>query len=381
MSNPNAVNRDQYTYATGRIRALELRLFDTARYARLYDARSLEDISRVLAESGYPQLTDPEAALAREYVLVYELFAELVPDKAYAEALLLHHDFHNIKVILKYLSPWWSSDKDTAVEGESLKTGLSVETATEKKATLDLPDLDEASGADKQHDILKLRHLFLLPSVIDPALLYQAISERQPDLIPAWAYEAAVTAAGAYQSSYDVSEIDIVLDKLAWREAREKADETGDPVLKAWQEMRIDLLNLAILLRSKKLHEGPENLKRTVLAAGTLKRDRLIDLEGLTYQEIATWLRETPYASLADICEHYQDKGSASRFSLAADNFLVAYSRKAKWVLSGPEVPLAYLLARETEIKNIRIAIACLKNGIPMHQARDLARDRYLEWR
>src|SRR5690554_6189791 len=100
--------KEQYGYLSGRIRAMELQLLDSTRYNRLYEARSVEDVMRVLSESGYPQGGAPEDALAREQELVYRLMRDQMPENEYVDTLLLLHDFHNIKVILKFLSPWWN---------------------------------------------------------------------------------------------------------------------------------------------------------------------------------------------------------------------------------------------------------------------------------
>ena len=64
-----------------------------------------------------------------------------------------------------------------------------------------------------------------------------------------------------------------------------------------------------------------------------------------------------------------------------ADNRVIEYISQAKLLWRGPEIPLAYLIARLMEIKNIRIVLTCLRNGLPASQARDMNRDSYLTWR
>ena len=43
--------------------------------------------------------------------------------------------------------------------------------------------------------------------------------------------------------------------------------------------------------------------------------------------------------------------------------------------------PLAWVLARLAEIKNVRIILTCLRNGLPRSLMQDLMRDGYLAWR
>ena len=54
-----------------------MQLLDSSRLTRLNEARTIEDIHRVLTESGYPAATDPETRLAREMVAVFELMRSI----------------------------------------------------------------------------------------------------------------------------------------------------------------------------------------------------------------------------------------------------------------------------------------------------------------
>ena len=67
----------QYGYATGLIRSLEAHMMDANRLNRLFEARSADDITRVMQESGYTA-DDAEAGLKRETIAVYSLIAELM---------------------------------------------------------------------------------------------------------------------------------------------------------------------------------------------------------------------------------------------------------------------------------------------------------------
>ena len=67
--------------------------------------------------------------------------------------------------------------------------------------------------------------------------------------------------------------------------------------------------------------------------------------------------------------------------SLLADNLVMHLVREATRVVSGPEIGLAYLIAREMEIKNIRVILTSRRNGLSQTQAREMTRINYLTWR
>lgn len=354
------VNR--YLYASGRIRALEVQLLDLSRLSRLDEARSIEDVNRVLNDSNYPAAPDPETRLSLEMTTAIELVRSLLPEKAFIETLLIFHDYHNLKVILKNLTAAWPKQKP----------------AEEMSQTDNLP---EAAGPFALANPADLEPYFLRPVLVDPQVMFVAIRDRDPSLIPADLYAAAVKAVKRYQNSYDISDIDLLLDQTAFARALDKADQIGNVFFTQYLQMQIDQTNLGLLLRTRFLQSGQAYLERSLLTGGTLPTKRIIELYSGTAEQITAEYASTVFAKMAAMAADYGQPGTAARFSLLADNLIIEHITQAKLLWRGPEIPLAYLIARLMEIKNIRIVLTCLRNGLPAGQAREMNRDRYMTWR
>lgn len=360
-----------YGYASGRIRAMESQLFDTARYSRLFEARSAEDVTRLLLESGYPQADQPEDSLSRENIRIYELILQLMDDSRFTKALLLPHDLHNLKVILKTLSPWWPQPDEVAEE-------------VPDKASAEgdgLPRPDEAFEKNKASDYASIRHLFLEPASIPPQELYQSMVQRQPQRVPEWAYAAAVAAVGTYLQSYDISDIDRILEQHAYRRIWQQALSTGHEFFIEYHRSKLDLIHISMLLRLRHRRESEKSFADMMLPTGRLDQATLLEWFSAQPEALAEAIRRSPYPSLAPFAESYGQAGSAAKLGLAIDNLHIGILQSVRYTLSGPQIPLAYLWAREFEIKNVRIALACIRNGLKMDQARDLARMRHWDWR
>lgn len=375
-----ASGKEQYGYLSGRVRAMELQLLDSSRYNRLYEARSIEDVMRVLSESGYSQGGEPEDVLARELELVYRLMHEQMPENEYIDTLLLLHDFHNIKVILKYLSPWWNqpeaSDEPELIESDHPASDWGSPNPLET-----LPEGGSELQQNLTSSLTGLAHLFLQPSLIDPPVLFQALTAREADLIPDWAWQTAVKAAGRYMKSYDISDIDFVVDQQAWQQVSERVSRLNNRFFTDYMCLRVDLINAGLLMRTRQLRSDERLLRIALLPGGRIEHSAWLDLYEEPVDAISQFLEHHDWPTLAAAALRYDERGGAAGFSLCADNLLIHTIRSARWSLSGPDIPLAYLIAREHEIKNVRIVVACLRNGISLSQARDLARDRYLDWR
>lgn len=362
MRQGKPVSNDRYLYISGRIKALELQLMDSARLARLMDARVIDDIGRVLNDSGYPAAADPETRLNLEMTAMFNLLRPLFPEPAYVDILLMFHDFHNLKVILKNLTPAWPR---VVAAGDEPETASLPESAVPYSLS---------SGKD-------LKQYFLQPSLADPQVVFTAIRDRQPGLVPAWIYESAVEAVRGYQYSYDIGGIDVHLDKAAYKKAMEMAQSLGNKFFTGYLQLLIDQINLGLLLRTRYLRSGRDSLAQALLAGGTVAPGQIAELYPATADQIQVLYGTTSCARLADLAAEFSKPGSAGRFSRLADNLTIAYISQARQLWCGPEIPLAYMIARLMEIKNIRIALTCLRNGLPAGQAREMSRDSYLPWR
>lgn len=376
MRKRSSVDIGRYGYATGRVRALEAHLMDSARLNRVFEARLPEDIGRVLQECGYPA-GDPETSLVREQTAVYELMRRIIPDKAFVDALLLFHDCHNLKAILKSLVAWWPRPDESFGSPE---TGMGSE---QQQSARPEPIADKAGLPEPRQPVQfsTVESLMIQPSLIAPAVLFQAVRDRQLELLPAWLDQAALQAVQAYQASYDVAAIDLVLDQTAYCQAQQRAAQLGNAFFSQYLTLRIDLVNLAILLRARFLHQGERYLRQALLPGGTFLAETLLAWFPVSADQLAAALTPTRLGSLAPLVADFGHGGTTGRFSREADHLILRHLDRARRILRGPEIPLAYLIARLLEIKNVRIALTCLRNGLPPAQARELARDSYLTWR
>ena len=385
MDKKKRIDSSQYAYATGRIRALENHLIGTARLGRYLEARSAEDIGRLLTEDGYPAAADPENSLNRELETTYGLIRSLSPDPDMIDALLLAHDFHNLKVMLKALSVYWprreaGTPEKAALAIEQMYEGGSVprtEGESAQEPSADKPALWPEVHGPVAFD--QIQHLVQVPATIEPRKLFDALREQKPNEMPPVLANAASKAAARYQQTYDISEIDIYVDKTLAQSMADAADRFDSAFFSGFIRMKIDLVNIGLLLRTRFLNSSADYLKRILLPGGSIPLNELTDLYDGPASMISEKISKTKLAALADPSAHFPEGGDAiARFSLASDDLLIQAVQQAKRVLRGPEVLIGYLVAREMEIKTVRVILTCLRNRIPVDKARELARLSYL---
>lgn len=84
-----------YTYATGRVRALEARLLNKQAFERLIESQSETEAIFILREYGVSET--PEVNLTA----CYKILDELTQDRPFTDLFRLRYDFRNLKAILQ----------------------------------------------------------------------------------------------------------------------------------------------------------------------------------------------------------------------------------------------------------------------------------------
>lgn len=360
---------DRYLYISGLVRALELKLLDRAQMNRLFEARQMEDVDRVLSEAGYPAGDGPEERLRAESIAILEWFMKMMPQSDYADVFLAFNDAHNLKLVLKkLLAIWIAGSRDDHPD-------MMQEKNEEKSLLPDFMGIDGLPpiGTDVRHA--------LLPAAVEPAVLYRQIAQHQPEGLPEWIYQAAVEAVRRYLIRYELSDIDLYLDQVAWREAHHLAKMTDNVFFCDYLQIKTDLINLDMLIRARNLRMGSDILKKALLPGGLIAEKEILPLYDQDEESILLIYRHTPYSTLVQLAQPDTKTGDKAEIGRMSDNILMEKIREARQITSGPEIPLAFVLARQLEIKNIRVVLTCLRNGLPPARARELVRDSYLPWR
>lgn len=330
----------RYTYSVARIRALERKLLDRARIEMMLEAKTAQEVLKILAETDYGSLLAEikdvyqyEQVLGMERKRVFELLRKIAPQKEIIDIFAVRYDFHNLKVLLKakYL-------------GEQASE-LTVDAGT-----------------------------------IDPARLEKMVAEDDWRDLPANYRQAVEAAVNGFNQSGDPQTFSFLLDAALFDILIDLAKRSGSEYLVNYFRLQIDLLNIGAFLRVKNLNKSREFLDNVLLANGTVEKRAFL----LLYNELEpadaliSRLSLTEYAPIVEEGARFWAKHrTTTHFEKLADNFLLDYVKSAKSVLFGVEPLLAYLIAKDIEIRVIRMIMISKLNGIPAEDIKERLRDVY----
>ncbi|HCW03840.1 MAG TPA: V-type ATP synthase subunit C [Clostridium sp.] len=333
------MNNMVFTSVIPRLRVLETRLLDKAKLDRMIDSNSPWEAVKVLQESEYAahmsqvkRAEDYEEMLSAELKRVYKLLYEISPEKSVVDVMSVRYDYHNIKVLLK---------------AKTLKEDFS-----QLLLPIGMVELDKLKAAVLNETYSDL-----------PKIMASAIEEAQRDFL----------------STKDPQRIDIITDRYMFRHMLDIAKEIQNRFVENYVRSQIDLTNVKSLIRVKKQNKDRKFLKEVLIEGGNTDKDNLISLLMDNVESIAGKLSYADYIEPLRLgVEDYIKTGSLNSLEKLTDDYIVKIMKDAKYVSFGPEPVIAYIFAKENEIKLIRIIMVGKINGIDGEVIRERLRENYV---
>lgn len=328
----------QFTQVVPRLRVLETRLLDKAKVDRMIESESANDALKVLQETEYANVMtnvkraeDYEVMLSAELKRVYKECYDMSPVKSLVDIMSIKYEYHNAKVILK---------------GIFLEKDLS--------------------------------HMFVSIGRVSRDTLKSNIQNNQNDL-NVFMKEAVIEAEENFKANNDPQKIDIILDKHMFKEIVHIAKSLDDKFTMKYVKALIDLTNIKSLLRIKKQNKGRDFLLSVIIDGGSLDKDILVSLLTDATENIQNKLSYTDYVDiLKQGVEEFIKSNSVSLLEKLVDNYIMNLMKEAKFIPFGGEPLLAYIYAKETEIKVIRIIMVGKLNNITGEVIKERLRDIYV---
>ncbi|HHY65037.1 MAG TPA: V-type ATP synthase subunit C [Clostridiaceae bacterium] len=329
------VKQEDYAYATARIRARETKLLSRGRLERLFEIKDYSDAVKMMAEAGYGNeqadirksgAESFEEILDSELAKTYDMIGEMVPDPLVINMFRKRYDYLNAKLILK---------------AEALKMNVS----------------ETLSGL----------------GTVEPARLQKLISGRKLAEFPEIFRTAIEECLEVFSASGDPQVIDFIMDRYCFMDMAADAKSSEDPFLIRLVDMLADTANLRVFIRSKLLKKPDDFIQRAWITGGNFSGRLYEEMKSKEFNKLFEVLKSLGEEKLAtDLSEAIGKPDGISEVEKILDDYIVQYLRQGRFVTFGVEPVIGYLFFKETEIKNVRLVITGVMNGIP----RDIIRER-----
>ena len=319
----------EFTYAVARIRALEVSLLSSSVIEQLIACPTEESCLQLLAEKGWGDSDTPlvaEAMLTRETEKIWETMRDMRIDMSVFDVLSYPNLFHNLKAAIKEVC---SKEKPPGIYFE-----------------------DCAISGEEMVNIIK---------------------EKDFSRLPASMANAAQEAYETLLHTRDGQLCDVIIDKATLEAIYQAGKEAEADIIRNYAEDTVAVANIKIAVRSQKTAKSMEFMKRAMVECESLSIDQLAKAALNSMDAICEYLSGTAYAegakALAD---------SASAFERWCDNRIIHTIQPQKYNAFSVGPLVAYVLARENEIKTVRIILSGKANNLPEDSIRERVREMYV---
>lgn len=331
------MDRNKYVQSSAWIRVLEKNLLSYQYFLRLSEAPTLKDALRMLQDTIYQTYisklereTDYEIALSEELKRFYKEIYEISPSRIPIDFCAIKYFYHNLKVMAKEY-----------VKGE------------------DLSHLYVPVG---QYDVYGLRALF--------SENRESKSEYLKEL---------KKTVEIYEKTKRPSDIDIYLDRCYFNSLLKLADEADEELFYDYVKDTIDFKNIRSLMRANQEGADLEFLQDILIDGGNIYKDNFFNYLNSDIEADSPLFKfSNIYKYVKKGTESFGKKGSLAKFELLVDNEMVDLIKNVKKITYGPEVVFAYVLAKEIELRNLRIIFVSKMNGLSSEFIRERLRDTYV---
>lgn len=185
--------------------------------------------------------------------------------------------------------------------------------------------------------------------------------------------EAAKEASETFLHTGDGQLCDIIVDRSALAAIYECGKNASDAIIRDYAETTVAVADIKIAVRSQKTGKHLDFMRRAMAPCDSLNIERLSQAALGGVGAICEYLEGTRYGGGAQAL-----KESPSAFERWCDNQLIETIKPQKYnpFTAGPLV--AYILAKENEIKTVRIILTARLNGLEEEQIRERIREMYV---
>ncbi|MGM9902988.1 V-type sodium ATPase subunit C [Enterococcus sp. 10A9_DIV0425] len=317
------------------IRARELELLSKEEFERMIHANSIEALGEILKTTVYhPYIHegfeyDFEANLLKESGELFTWLKENAPEPEIVWIYTMRYTFHNLKVLTK-----------AEMTGENLD------------------------------------HLYRNDGFYSLETLKQAIHTQQSTELAPQLLESIKEVHEYCEESAILQGIDVIYDRYFLTEQRRLGEKLGSPELLEEIIAFIDLTNITTMARGI-IQQRSKGFMSTVLSSsGTIPKEAFLDFVKSDEETYLNFLQTTDYRQF--LAPAIQDgKLNFIKLEQMKDDYLTSLYQAAQTQAFGPLPLLAFLNAKEVEMKNLRLLIIGKRNHFDQETIRERVRQVY----
>ena len=217
------------------------------------------------------------------------------------------------------------------------------------------------------------RHIFYDDVSIPGEEMLAIVKEKEFDRLPKEMQEAAGEAYESLLHTRDGQMCDVIIDRAALEAIKKAGREAKDAIIKDYAESTVAVADIKIAVRSAKTAKSLDFMNRAMAECDSLSVGQLSKAALGGMDAVREYLQGTEYTEGADALAE-----SPSAFERWCDNRIIQTISPQKYKAFGIGPVVAYVIARQNEIKTVRIILSGKQNGLSDESIRERVREMYV---
>ena len=324
-----------YLHVSVRLRAVAHKTsVDYDSLVKIIDSRSVDTAIKILEEKGIflsSAVSDGiegvlgrlDGILTEELNKAYKLVTSIIGSSALVSLLKVRYDFQNLKALIKA----------------------------------------EMLGVSPDFMLVDSRNISL-------KALKDGFRERDKKLLDGTVASVAEAALKEASETGDPQRIDLIADKACFDYIMKGCKTSGFDFLSEYFSAKADLTNVMIFIRCRKMGKELAFFEDAALPYfGVISLNRFKDYYNRSLEEFYEMLSNTSYRNIFS-----EEEPSVKEIEWKIMDYLNELVRKMNSVSFGPQVVVGFLLGKENEISNIRIALSSVVSGLDPEKTKEKLR-------
>ena len=217
------------------------------------------------------------------------------------------------------------------------------------------------------------QHYFIRPTNLDLDKLVVAIKSKEYEDLPEYIRKTAQEAYELLTRTLDGQLSDSVIDTAALEAMQRAAYRHGGKFMRRYAEMTALYADIKTAYRCALMKKPKSFIETAVCGTSELDKDSLVKaaLEGV--DGLFAYLENTQYSDAAKLLRE-----SPAKFEKLCDDEMIELAQTSRMTAFGTEPLAAYYLAKEAEIKNLRIISVCKESGTDRETITERMRKLYV---
>jgi V/A-type H+-transporting ATPase subunit C len=191
--------------------------------------------------------------------------------------------------------------------------------------------------------------------------------------------DAINAAIELFSKSRDPQEIDIILDKASYSEMLKAAEALENEFILGYVKLLIDIENVTTFVRLREMGKHRSFFQKVFLVDGNIQLQSFISSYEENFRQLADKFRPHGFGDIFETCANLEKGvGMYSIMEKLCDNKRIEYIKDAKFLSFGIEPAFAFIVAKESEIKNLRMILTGKIAGTPENIILERLRETYV---